>query len=306
MISAARSDPRGFGFAGFLVLLGIFLLLWNFGALPSAFWSALWPLWPLLVVAAGLNLLLSRLHPWAGSTLAVLLVAGAFGATWWIAARDDGQAASRIEAIEINEAGARATKLNLTVAAADLRLAAGEPTGRLIEGTLATSARQPALRSSARVAAGTLRADLSSDFQQTFLAPFGRSPHSAWDLRLRPGVPTEIWIDGGAGQMTLDLTNLDVRLLDVDAGAAETAVRLPAAAGETRATFDIGATSLDIDVPEGVAARIRITSGISSTQIDERRFPEVRHGEYRSPDYARAANRVDIKVNAGVSDIQIR
>ncbi len=305
-MSVARSHPRGFGFAGFLVLLGIVLLLWNFGALPSTFWSALWPLWPVLVVAVGLNILVSRLHPWAGSALAVLLVAGAFGGAWWIGLRDDGQVASRVEAIEIDEAGARAVKLNLTVAAAELRLTAGEPTGRLIEGTLATSAREPALRSSTRVEAGTLRVDLSSDLQQTFFVPFGRSPHSAWDLRLRPGVPTEIRIDGGAAQITLDLTGLDVRLLDVDTGATDTKVLLPEAAGETPATFDIGATSLDIEVPKGVAAPIRISSGVSSTQIDERRFPEVGDGEYRSPDYDRAANRVDINVNAGVSDIQIR
>ena len=106
--------------------------------------------------------------------------------------------------------------------------------------------------------------------------------------------------------MNLDLRDLNVKLLDVDSGAVSTTVVMPAAAGETRAVFDIGAASLDIEIPPGVAARVRIDSGLTSVQVDQSRFPRAGEGEYRSEDFGTATNRIDLEINAGVSSVRVR
>ena len=92
--------------------------------------------------------------------------------------------------------------------------------------------------------------------------------------------------------------------LNVDGGAADIDVVLPANAGRTTAEFSIGAADLDITVPAGVAAQIDFEGGISSLNIDESRFPK-QGDRYVSPDFESAANRVTIKIEAGVSDITI-
>lgn len=306
-MSNVRSRARGFGFAGLLVLAGVMLLLWNFGTLPDGYTDALWPLWPVLIVALGADLILSRVHPWIGSSVALLVVAGGLGAAWWAADTDAFVAETPYaEPIRVEAGGAGSARLDLTVALGELNLDAGTSGTALLEGALHSSSKEGALISSVRDLAGTRRISLSSALERRWWVPFGRSPGEMWELRLQKEIPTEIRIDGGAARLTLDLRELNVKLLDVHSGAAHIQVTLPESAGEIRATFDIGAASLEIEIPDGVAARIRTSTGVSAIDVDEQRFPRVGDGEYCSPDYDRAQNRADINVKAGASRVQIR
>ena len=79
---------------------------------------------------------------------------------------------------------------------------------------------------------------------------------------------------------------------------------LPRAAGATTVRAESGAASLTIEVPAGVAARIRSRMALGSSQVDEARFPRVGDG-YESPDYATAANRVDIDISGGVGSVKV-
>ena len=51
--SRSLTRQHGFGFAGGLILLGVFGLLWNLDVLPDGFWGEFWTLWPLLVGGRG-------------------------------------------------------------------------------------------------------------------------------------------------------------------------------------------------------------------------------------------------------------
>jgi hypothetical protein len=127
-----------------------------------------------------------------------------------------------------------------------------------------------------------------------------------WDLRLNDTIPLSLKIDSGASASTLDLTNLKVVDLDIDTGASSTEVSLPANAGNTRVDIDSGAASLNLHVPAGVAARIRVKTGIASVNIDSNRFPKLDGGLYESADYASAANRADITIDTGVGSVEIK
>jgi hypothetical protein len=65
-----------------------------------------------------------------------------------------------------------------------------------------------------------------------------------------------------------------------------------------------GAASVNIRIPQGVAARIRWRGGLSSINVDPSRFP--RFGDtYQSPDYDSAANKVDLDVEMGVGSVTV-
>ena len=113
-------------------------------------------------------------------------------------------------------------------------------------------------------------------------------------------------MDAGAAEIDLDLRNLDLQRLEIKAGAADIDVVMPAAAGKTEASIEVGAASLRITVPEGVAARIVVDAGLSSIQVDEGRFAQLQGDVYTSPDFERAANRLDITIDAGASHVEIR
>jgi hypothetical protein len=102
----------------------------------------------------------------------------------------------------------------------------------------------------------------------------------------------------------LDLRELTVRRLELQTGASETRVLLPRASGQTEVKAAHGAASLVLDVPAGVAARIRTRMAIGRTQIDQSRFPPS-PGGYESPDFATAANRVDIDAEGGVGSLTV-
>ncbi|HET7702032.1 MAG TPA: hypothetical protein VFK35_01420 [Candidatus Limnocylindrales bacterium] len=127
---------------------------------------------------------------------------------------------------------------------------------------------------------------------------------SRWAVGLAPEVPLDLRLETGAARAWLDLGDLRVRALDLQTGASETRIRLPRAAGATSVRAETGAASLTIEVPEGVAARIRSRMTIGSTQVDEARFPRAAVG-FESPDYATAANRVDLDLQGGVGSVRV-
>lgn len=308
--SRSLARQSGFGFAGALILLGLFGLLWNFNVLPDGFWGEFWTLWPLLLVAVGVNLVLSRRRAWLGSAAALAVVTGSLAAAWVLAVANPSASPSLTigsESISVKSDGAQSARLNLTLAAGDLTLTSGAPSGLLLSGgSQGSIAESTAQRVSVSRSGGrsTMDVRLNSDWSFQFPPRRGDPSSSRWVLRHAEGIPTDIRIETGASDLNLDLRELNVQRLNVDGGAADIDVVLPANAGRTTADFSIGAAELDITVPDGVAARIDFEGGISSLNIDESRFPK-QGDRYVSPDFESAANRVTIKIEAGVSDITI-
>ena len=113
-------------------------------------------------------------------------------------------------------------------------------------------------------------------------------------------------VEAGASDSTLDLSALQVSHLDLQTGAADTRIRLPQAAGHTTVSVHGGVTDLTFEVPQGVAADIRATNGLGSREIDERRFPSMGNGHYRSADYDSATNRVDMEIELGIATLRVR
>ena len=124
-----------------------------------------------------------------------------------------------------------------------------------------------------------------------------------WDLMVSPEVALDLDIRAGAADLDLDLTHLNVRRVFVGAGASQIRIRL-SDTGRTHIEIEAGAADVEIAVPQGVAARIDNDSFLNSTIVDSDRFPES-NGEYRSPDYFTAENRVDIEIGAGAASVTV-
>jgi hypothetical protein len=126
-----------------------------------------------------------------------------------------------------------------------------------------------------------------------------------WDVQLATGIPLELNFDLGASENRLDLSKLTISGLRFNSGASSTWVTLPASAGVTRAWFRTGAASLEIKIPDGVAARIQTSAGLASTTIDRKRFPKNANF-YQSPDFDTAVNKVDIRIETAVGSVDVR
>ena len=125
-----------------------------------------------------------------------------------------------------------------------------------------------------------------------------------WRVGLTGDVPLHLRVDTGAARASLDLSDLTVTGLEIHTGASETRVRLPRYGGATAVRAEAGASSLVFEVPAGVAARVRSRMGLGSTQIDQARFPRSVDG-YESPDFPVARNRVDLDISGGVGSVRV-
>jgi hypothetical protein len=137
--------------------------------------------------------------------------------------------------------------------------------------------------------------------------PWGWGPGSTldWNFNVSDAIPLTLDFNTGASESQIDLSGLRVTDVSVQTGASSTTLTLPAASGMTHLKVGSGAASVNVKVPDGVAARIRVQSGLAGITIDQARFP--RQGDlYLSPDYGSAQNRVDIDVQTGVGSINIR
>lgn len=305
-----RVRRRGFGLPGSLLLVGAFVLLWTFEVLPDGFWGELFLLWPFGLAAVAAGLLLSRVHPWAGSLAALAVLAGALLGAWWVADSDDRTPILPVvyESISVPLDGTQTAQVNLTASGGVLALGGGAPPGQLLVGGfegMAFPAAQYSVRVDTAGGQQTLEVNLQGSWEVSF-PPERPISNGRWTLRHASGVPTEIGVYGGATTLDLDLQELNVRSLDVAAGAADIAVVMPANAGRTDASFRIGAGSLNIEIPAGVGARIELAGRVSSVDIDTARFPAQGDGRYASPDFENAANRVTIRIDAGAGDISVR
>lgn len=128
----------------------------------------------------------------------------------------------------------------------------------------------------------------------------------ATDLALHPHVLWRISVRGGLGQAELDLSRLRVESLDILGGLDRTEIRLPNPVGDLPVTIRGGASRLRLVCPQGVALRVRVDGGVQRLQVDTLRVGSIGgRFAWETPDYARSARRIDIRLRGGVQDLAV-
>ncbi len=254
---------------GALVVLGVLLLLENLGILKVDVSSMFWPL---LVIAVGLWMVWSVASPSVSETREV--------------------------AIPLD--GASRASVRLDYGAGRLHISASAGADELLSGTFGGGVDYRPQRDG-----DTLRVKMEPPWQGNFV-PFGPLWGSRydWSFGLNKMIPLSLNLKSGASANELDFTDLRLTDLRLETGASSTELTLPANAGQTKVDIEAGAASVVIRIPQTVAARIRVRSGVSGVSVSSR-FPRL--GDYyQSPDYDSAQNKADVHVEMGAGSVEIR
>jgi hypothetical protein len=127
-----------------------------------------------------------------------------------------------------------------------------------------------------------------------------------WNCSLNGHIPLVLNIETASGQTELDLGDMLVSQLILKTTASVTCIALPAYAGQTLVTVEASAASVEIHVPQNVAASVRTDNAMASIEADLNRFKMVKDGrEYRSEAYDTATHRAEIRLELAVSSIKI-
>jgi hypothetical protein len=307
-----RPERHG-GFVGptILICLGVLLLLNNLGMLQWSVWDTAWRLWPVLLIAAGLDVLIGRRSTVGSLFSALILLALIAGGVWLMAAPGGagpgavgiGALGREISGQSVSQPldGARLAEVSIRPAAASLRVAGGAPAGKLVEGTVGVQAGEAAT-SDSRLASDVLFYSVESREARSVFGPWGGD--RVWDLRLTDQAQLTLRVAMGAGQANLDLRGLKVTNLVAEIGAGQATVTFPSG-GRVQATVSVAVGEVVIRVPRGTAYRVNAKTAMGTSRLPsgESRFGST---TYASPGFESSQDRMEVEISCAIGSVVVQ
>lgn len=229
-----------------LIGVGVLLLLSNLGIVGKISLINVFRLWPLILVAVGLQILFGRDNPWMSNLIAVAVVlcAVAFLAyapiMGWTPQRD----ASLIsEQFAVPNGKTESAVVSIDSNSDRLEVFALRDTGNVFEADITHSGRVEFHHSGDRDKTISLKLHEDDFFNfGSWIDPQGASS----SIGISPLVMVDLKVDHGSGAATLNLVELLLSSLEVDSGSGPVTVILPS--GEYPVNLECGSGSLTIDM----------------------------------------------------------
>ena len=260
--------------------------------------------WAILLVGLGLlflanNLGLMSINVWSLFWPVFLILLG----IWFLLGNAMGSSEMVLEEGSIDLAGAERASVQVKHGAGQLTVNSSAESGTLASGTFAYG----------------LDARVKQDGNQLNVVMKPKTPvfpdvllpwnwvtgkGLEWNFGFTKEIPLNLVFEIGAVDAHLNLSDLQVKDLRLKTGASATDLTLPASAGMTQVKIEAGVASVNIHIPDGVAARVEAEAGLASVSVDQNRFPKV-NGYYQSAGYEDAENKLDIRIETGLGSIEI-
>lgn len=283
-----------------LIAAGVLLLLSRMGVFDWSLALGVLELWPLLLIAIGVDILTRGRY-----RLIVVIAAVAIGALLWRAPGwvpgVAGPAETRSISYALDDASAAEIQLHHGVGRLSLD-ALPDGDSQVIAGTI-TTGRGESLDATYDVDGDVAEVEIASR-QQRGLSFSADSRRRAWDLDLTREVPIELTIDTGVGESELLLRDVRLSDFDLDAGVGEVRVTLPTEGGYT-GEIDAGVGSVHLRIPRSVEVRMQVETGLGG--VDVRGTWTRENDRYLSSGWQDAApsERVELRISGGVGEITV-
>jgi hypothetical protein len=248
-----------------LITVGVVWLLTNLNIIAPINLTALFRLWPVILIAIGLDILFGRRWPFLGALIGLGLVALivallAFGPAWGLAQDTTLRTQNCAHAL----GGATSARINLDLSSAATHVTGLSDSTDLIDATFKT--------------VGDVRCDVSGESEKTvrvsqssnfniFVFPFGDADQR-WDIGLSPNIPLALNVDSGSGSVTLDLDKLQLRGVDFNSGSGSVDMRLPESREGYAVDLNSGSGSIRVMLPAKTNITVQVDSGSGSVTLD--------------------------------------
>jgi hypothetical protein len=285
-----------------LITIGLIFLLVNFDVIPGVTALSLLNLWPLLLILAGIDIAIGRRWPLAALGIDVAVIAlglvllssqpTLLGAPFFIVSAGGGER-------DVTVARQSATSLSLDINGGAGRFRVSGGSTMLVE---AHSLNDDLRLRRAVFDRGGQHGDVRID--QSGTRRVG-GPTIDVETRIASDVPTELQVDGGAGDFIIDLSDVTISSAELNVGAASLTLTLPKPTAAVDVEVNAGASSIIVVVPEGVEARVTTTGALLQLRSTNTRVT-VSGSAAETSGYGSATARVTVRVTAGASSITIR
>ncbi len=323
-----------------LIAIGVYFLLRNLGWVsPELHWGAVLPLWPLLLVLLGINIIVQQLPRPLGSFLsgmvgvAAIVVFGYvlfFGVSHPLLQRlgvREETAVWQQDSVAFSREGVKTAVIHLNFDNPSAHLSALSDSPNLIQGDISYLGD---LQFETDVSNG--RADVMLDVRSKpsqWLNPANWDSKAAkpWQISLSPSVPLDLTLDISNGSGDFDLSKLTLESLALEGGNGSMDVMLPGGVYEVAVNGGNGGIELTVPenggqtiqvdgdngmmtvhLPPSVEARVEFDGGNGSLNVTDR-FELVqgdrKNGVWETAVYGNAPHQVELIINGGNGSIRI-
>lgn len=284
----------------FLLFLGVVFLLQTLNVLPWELWGTLWRFWPVLLIVIGLGFLLARFNVWLVSGVVLVLLSGCLGIAIW-------QYEPSSPPGEITQSYSEPLD-GLEQAQVEIDFSLG---------TLTVNSLPPGSLNFVEADSTVRNADMRVDFRRQdsegklYLTkeqgnvPFLNEGDNRYQVRLTRNIPLTLDIKSTVSDNELDLSELKVTELRLSIDAGNCKVTMPSSTETVNAYIEVDVGNLEVDIPDGVAARVQAKTDLGSFDIDGSRFQK--QGDYYiSEDFDTAQNRIYLEIDSDLSRVQVK
>jgi len=281
------------------------LLLSNLGVIHGNPWTIMLQLWPVLLIALGLEILFGGSTGWRAVVSALLGLALVGGILWILIAQPAipglNFGSSNLQTTNISQPlnGVESARAELSFGAGTNKIYALSDSSNLIEGQLHTYGTP------------NFSVSTSGDRATIVLSPGTTSvpmvlpsvSEETWDVGLNSSVTYQLNLNVGVGQSKIDLTKLRISGGEIDGGVGTSELYLPGD-GKYRLAINGGVGTIRIYVPSNLAVRAEVNGGLGSFN----RLPdmqEVRDDVYETPNFSSAEDAVILIIDGGVGSISM-
>lgn len=285
-----------------LILAGIVLLLNTLGIWEWEVWWTILRLWPILIIAAGLDLLIGR-RSLSGAIVVAILVVLILVGGFWLLGSD--LVAGGLTSQTIRQPLNDATQAQITISPAVgvLRVDALPESANLVEGEIRLGKGEEISQDfSLSGETATYRLETKEGSWDPLANTW--SQHRVWELGLSPAPAVQFNADLAMGQTELDLAGLNLDSLETSMGMGQIVVILPEQ-GRAEAKISQGLGIVDITIPRGMAVRINAGTAMAVRNLPDD-FQQQEDNVFTSPGYATADDRVDLDVSLAMGVLTVR
>jgi hypothetical protein len=293
-----------------LVLIGIILLLNTTGSLPWSVWLHVLSLWPLLLVAAGLDIIAKGLDAeWLRVVSSLLVIGGLIVGAFVLPVGDT--------APGFGWFGTRGAEFDV-VETAGQRVDTGSAVIQGGVGAYTVSDGDELVQVSGRSPYGAPAVDATVDGRRAIVSVTGPDSDRVWvpgvrgssrvDVRLSRSVLWDLEIDTGVVDLNADLSGLAVSSVEARSGVSQVTLTLgdvPAGIEEVPVRVRGGVANFTLRVPRDVPVRIDAEAGLTNLSVD-RDIPRI-SGENRvwmTPGFPGTGG-YRIRLEAGISNVEV-
>ena len=290
---------RSFFWPALLILAGIVALLVNVGQIPVERVFQAVNLWPLILVVIGLELIIRRLlHGVTGDVAAAVVVLLAIvGAATYVAVAPNPAANQTLDASgQLGDV--QSASLEINAGAATVKVSSDAEIGaNLYQANIAYSGTKPDVTFDASSRKLTI-----SQRGNNFL--IFQSRRFELDLQINPKVTWAVEMNTGATTSTLDFSQVQLKSLSLNSGAAKDEITLGVAKAIVPVEIDGGALTVRIHRPQGTEASVDVSGGAVSLNADGQGMHGIGHQSYKTPGINRAPG-YRIEINGGACTVTL-